>query len=143
MISRAHIALLFGALALPACICAPGHVNCDEGCVDVSTDVSNCGGCGNVCGDSQICLDGACVGSVGPRCRTDDDCVDAVHCNGDERCVEGRCRDGRPVECDDGVMCTQEACVESARSCVATPMDARCGSGERCFGGTSDVDACR
>lgn len=142
MIARVCIVLSLSVL-VTACICAPGHVACDDGCVDVSTDVSNCGGCGNVCDGRQICLEGACVGSTGPRCDEDRDCGDDVHCNGEERCVGGSCRQGRAVVCDDGIMCTNEVCVERARACVATAVHTRCGAGKTCVGGTSDADACR
>ncbi len=45
--------------------CADAGVACDKAlcsgqCVDLQTDCSNCGSCGNVCGPSQSCVNGAC-----------------------------------------------------------------------------------
>lgn len=35
---------------------------CSGTCVDVSSDATNCGGCGNVCPPSAICVQGSCPG---------------------------------------------------------------------------------
>jgi hypothetical protein len=32
-------------------------------CIDTSSDPSNCGDCGNTCGDTESCVDGSCVSS--------------------------------------------------------------------------------
>lgn len=43
------------------CVCLPGRRDCGGTCVDTSTDVTNCGACGNRCTASQRCASGACV----------------------------------------------------------------------------------
>jgi hypothetical protein len=43
--------------------CTPPTVWCGAGCVDVTDDPYNCGGCGVVC-PSQICVASTCVGST-------------------------------------------------------------------------------
>jgi len=42
------------------CCFEPNQLNCDDTCVDYLTDPDNCGGCGNQCGDSQVCSMGSC-----------------------------------------------------------------------------------
>lgn len=58
---------------------------------------------------------GARTGVIDPdagQCVTDDDCDDTRACNGVERCVEGRCRAGVALACDDDDPCTVDECVE-------------------------------
>ena len=56
--------------------------------------------------------------SVPDECSSDMDCDDHVFCNGAERCVDGRCTDGDPVECPEGDECHMGYCDEARRSCV-------------------------
>ena len=47
-------------------VCPTGYANCDQnainGCeANLNTDSSNCGNCGNACGNGQICENGLCV----------------------------------------------------------------------------------
>lgn len=39
---------------------------CNGTCVNLQTDVNNCGKCGNTCASGQICTNGACVSSCVP-----------------------------------------------------------------------------
>ncbi len=91
-----------------------------------------------------------CSGSVaaptdaGPvdECRTDAQCDDGLFCSGVERCVDGACEAGLPIDCDDGIACTEDACSEDARECVNTAVDAD-GDGVAaldCFGTDCDDD---
>jgi MYXO-CTERM domain-containing protein len=43
--------------------CADGTVQCDRACVDLQTDLLNCGSCGNACSVGQTCSQGVCVGT--------------------------------------------------------------------------------
>ena len=57
-----------GALAL----CEPpdcdgGLICCSERCTDTRTDISNCGGCGNVCTMGLMCISGGCRCAAGQR----------------------------------------------------------------------------
>ena len=88
--------------------------------------------------DGGLRLDGALPvvdGSSGD-CTGDGDCDDGVYCNGVEQCSAGRCVVGSPVSCDDGVDCTNDSCIETARECQSVPDSARCSEGEIC-----DVEA--
>jgi hypothetical protein len=47
------------------CTCPPGQTACGGRCVDLNTDVSNCGACGTQCGQGgqpPCCVQGRCVG---------------------------------------------------------------------------------
>ena len=72
-----------------ACRC-PGLLpeDCGAQCVDPGTDPDNCGGCGNRCGDDEVCSGGRCVPRDEPCAagltRCGGSCVDlqthALHC---------------------------------------------------------------
>jgi len=56
------IFLLILAISENGCskdIC-PGLAECGGVCVDLNSDSSNCGGCGNICNYGQICVEGVC-----------------------------------------------------------------------------------
>ncbi len=50
-----------GVATVDAGVADAGHDVCEAGCTDLTTDPNNCGACGNVCGDTQTCIAGACV----------------------------------------------------------------------------------
>jgi len=117
------------------------------------------------CNGAERCLSvlfgGICVPGVpscfGPlcnealdRCETActaaRDCDDGLFCNGLEGCSGGRCRAGLPVDCDDRIACTRDACSEEERACRHISPDAD-GDGHgdaRCFGDDcNDADSGR
>lgn len=61
--------------------------------------------------------------AVGGRpCQQDADCDDGLWCNGQERCVEGRCRPGEPVDCSHaGDACNPGVCDEQTDACTTEP----------------------
>ncbi len=69
-----------------------------------------------------------------PECETALDCDDAEFCNGLEVCAGGLCASGSPIQCDDGVGCTDDACNEGTDSCDFLANDASCGDGVFCNG---------
>ncbi len=68
-------------------------------------------------------VDGARVDAARP-CSVDADCDDARYCNGRETCVSGTCRAGTAIQCDDGIACTVDECVEARQTCHSAPPDA-------------------
>lgn len=40
--------------------CPTGLTVCDDACVDTASDASHCGGCDVVCGEGEVCVEGAC-----------------------------------------------------------------------------------
>ncbi len=60
-----------------------GKLKCNGACIDPQTDFSNCGTCGNVCGQGQTCQGGTCIGG-GTSC-------DGVDCPANTVCENGNC----------------------------------------------------
>jgi hypothetical protein len=67
-------------------------------------------------------------------CSSNSECDDGLFCNGAETCVAGVCQPGTPVDCGDGVGCTDDSCDEVSDSCVNTPNDSLCDDGLFCNG---------
>jgi len=44
------------------CVCPAGLSNCSGTCRNLTSDAASCGACGRVCGPSQACVSGVCVG---------------------------------------------------------------------------------
>ncbi len=70
------------------CKCNPGEACCDGKCIDITSDESNCGGCGIHCGEDEECCNGVCV----------DINFDESNCGGcnkvcDKTCCFGECVD--------------------------------------------------
>ncbi|MDB4988485.1 MAG: Tryptophan synthase alpha chain, partial [Myxococcaceae bacterium] len=53
--------LCMGVVTDPTCVCDLGQTNCNQFCVDTSTDHDNCGACGNVCMADEYCSGGTCA----------------------------------------------------------------------------------
>jgi hypothetical protein len=101
---------------------------------------------GPECDDGHVCTVDArdpiagCTHAPVPGCCTADaDCADGLLCNGVETCDEsaGECRTGTPPTCDDGVLCTRNAC-DPALGCVNVPVAGCCRTAADC----DDLDAC-
>jgi hypothetical protein len=95
------------------------------------------------CNDGVGCTVDACNEGTDSCDNTPDDalCDDGAFCNGTETCdAVADCQAGTPVDCDDGVACTVDACNEGTDSCDHTPDDALCDDGAFC-NGTETCDA--
>jgi hypothetical protein len=55
------------------------------------------------CRGGDAC-EGTSCGNASGTCRSDEECDDGLACNGEETC-EGRCVEGTPVECGEGLVC--------------------------------------
>jgi cysteine-rich repeat protein len=89
------------------------------------------------CDDGNACTEDSCDAVLDCQNTPVPDgtsCADAMFCNGDEICQAGVCAPGTPVDCDDGVDCTVDACDEVNDVCVNDPDDAFCDDGEFCNG---------
>lgn len=107
---------------------------CGNRCVDTSSDVANCGACGNVCGSVNnmvaACMGGRCtLGRCNPGyldCNFDrtDGCEvdtqsDSMNCGGcGKRCAAGA---HQSVTCASGACVT--ACTGVFKHCSANPLD--------------------
>jgi hypothetical protein len=107
--------------------CASGQVVCNDACIDVLSDDSNCGSCGHQCGTNTVCSGGSCVaGCTNGWTLCNGTCVntgmDAQNCGG----------------C--GIQCpiTAASCENSACTCevyCVTQFDSPycCPAGQNCF----------
>ncbi len=73
------------------------------------------------------------VASEGSSCASDSDCTDGVYCNGEERCLGGRCQTAS-ARCDDRHSCTTDTCDEAMHTCAHMPDHSMCGDMNACNG---------
>lgn len=89
------------------------------------------------CDDAITCTLDACDEATDTCSHAPDNslCDDLLYCNGTETCdpLNG-CVGTPPVNCDDLVACTLDACDEVNDICVHTPNDALCDNGLYCDG---------
>jgi hypothetical protein len=72
---------------------------------------------GNPCTE-DICSQGECVHE---DLANGTPCPDDLFCNGDETCQSGSCEAGAPRNCDDGLSCTGDVCIEAHDECLHVP----------------------
>ena len=125
--------------------CNPCTVDadCDDG--DACNGAESCHnpvcqpGTAIMCDDINPCTDDRCDPATG-QCRHVDNtrpCDDGNRCTRADSCLDGACRGGLPVDCDDQEACTSDSCVP-ATGCVHEPVDGPCDDGNACSIG----DAC-
>lgn len=123
---------LCAALLITACpdtgiTCKAGTNRCGNGCNDYTTDVRNCGGCGQPCGTGQICQESTC------RCQDG-----TTTCNG--ACVvltyDAENCGGCGVRCASGEVCENNAC----KAACSIETSVRCG--DSCVNSATDVNNC-
>ncbi len=91
-----------------------------------------------VCDPEERC-DGSADCPADVRLPDGDSCADGDACNGAETCSGGSCASGAPPDCDDGLVCTADAC-DAITGCAHTPIasccdvDAECDDGNACNG---------
>ena len=122
-------------------VCPSGQAECGGGCIDITSDPANCGGCGVPCGPEQRCADRRC------ECLADLDacgasCVelssDVSHCGACDNacsavCAMGACADSCPA----GTTTCGGSCADlSTSNAHCGECGAACGAGETCEAGT-------
>ena len=103
--------------------CETGEELCGDTCVDLMTDMENCGACGAICESGLVevaCVAGVCV-RVNCPLPIPTSCSDDLTIPLEERCVDLTSDPDNCGEC--GNVCESGACVDS----TCTPAD---GSGE-------------
>jgi hypothetical protein len=102
-----------------------GRERCEDGvCVDGNDPITCPDPDDDLCSGVPTCepSTGECVPGSPPSCPGDD----GNPCNGIEACVPALgCATLDPLECDDGVDCTDDTC-DPGLGCVFTPSNARC-----------------
>jgi hypothetical protein len=124
--------------------CGPGVSTCGDSCADLENDPANCGDCGVVCAEGEVCSAGACgFECLGGATRCGDLCVDQendpancgdcdVACGLGEVCFEGACG----LECGGGSTRCGDFCVDQQNDPAnCGDCDVACGLGEVCDAG--------
>ena len=136
---------------------------CGTDCVDLQTNINNCGACGRACKGGSICDKSQCVCPPN-QILCDDRCIDPMNdgdfcgakntckgteggrkCSSDQTCIKGtctlttihQCKDGQHVDengnCEDD---TPSACGDLKRNCQETVqgwLDGECRTGGNCY----------
>lgn len=141
--------------------CGEGMAFCGGECVDVTTNSSHCGQCGNSCQSGNTCVGGSCsqqpedcreepcrgltycdlnTGNCKPGCSSDDQCSNneqcetAAHecvCVSGTRRFKGSCIEEQ--ECEERFCSDGEYCDLQAGECRSgCDADSQCGSAEKC-----------
>jgi hypothetical protein len=112
--------------------CDPVNGAALTGCVD-GQDIS--------CGDQIDCTDDSCDEDADACAFVPDhaSCSNDTFCDGEEICDPALdCIDADPVDCNDLIACTVDACDEGMNQCTHTPDDAVCDDGLFCNGAQLD-----
>src|SRR2546428_604600 len=123
------------------CVHTPNTAPCDDGDACTTVDICRGGNCvGSAppsCDDGNLCTDDSCNPATGcvhtPNTAS---CADFDACPTGDPCAGGRCVAGPPRSCDDGNLCTDDACRPDT-GCVYTPNAAVCDDGDACT--TDDI----
>jgi hypothetical protein len=119
--------------------CAIGTLCCGGRCIDVQSDRTNCGVCGNTCAGSQQCCAGACqdTASSATHCGACNTVCEFV--NATPSCRAGQCAIGR---CAMGFGDCNALGVDGCEAELASDV-ANCGAcNNRCAAGTNATAAC-
>ena len=130
--------------------CTDDLCDAQSGCSHVP-NVADCDDL-SLCTQTDICEEGACIGSDPLNCEDGNDCTadtckpetgcvhtpvnmpcdDGNGCTPSDSCVEGACLPGLLMNCDDGNPCTQDLCDPLTGQCAHSPGDASCDDGNLC-----------
>jgi hypothetical protein len=92
------------------------------------------------CSDGNSCTLDSCDPSVGCVFRpTGGGCSDGDACTGGDLCVNGACRPGPPVSCNDDNTCTADSCDGQA-GCRTIDLSAPCDDGQSCTVNDACID---
>jgi len=90
------------------------------------------------CDDGNVCTDDSC--DIGTGSCVNDPVADGTSCDdGDacstiDECSSGSCVGSAPIDCDDGIACTDDSCDPGTGSCVNDPVaeGTSCDDGDLC-----------
>ncbi|KAH1322847.1 hypothetical protein KXV81_007833 [Aspergillus fumigatus] len=149
-----HATTLAGHAILWGCDKCPADWQCcDAVCQDVLNDPANCGGCGNVCEEGEVCTAGLCQEPACPPGQVECDgvCTDPNTDPNNCGACGTVCPEGEP--CVDGV-CQVEECPPGETDCDGTCVDTTtdptncgacgvaCPEGTPCVNGACELEEC-
>jgi len=118
-------------------------VPCDDGDECSFGDECQAGICvgDNVeCNDGEECTDDSCDEDFGCTFEANNaECSDADPCTVGDHCIDGECKAGMVIQCDDGNECTDDQCDE-AKGCVHLSNTKVCDDGNACTKGDHCTD---
>lgn len=100
--------------------CTPPLSACGSVCVDFQSDVYNCGGCGQACGQNSLCTLGSCQ-CIGGRKDCNQQSYDGCECL--------ECSTTNPTQCAEVQACspnTTDSCGNTAAYCDVSTGTAQC-----------------
>jgi hypothetical protein len=127
--------------------CEHARLSDGSSCALFNQEQGRCvaGQCTRVCTNNAKCIDGAscstgvCTDGLVPGvkvCQYTLDhavCDDGLFCNGEESCQPFLgCIAGAPVDCSDGIDCTEDSCDEEQDLCMNAGVDLRCADNNAC-----------
>lgn len=85
------------------------------------------------CDDQIPCTKDFCEPKLGcQNVPVDAVCDDGLFCTGTEACIAGKGCVTNPVDCGDGVGCTDDTCNEAKKACSHAPNDKNCPLSHKC-----------
>ncbi len=141
------------------CAFIPNTAACSDGNACTVGDACQAGQCApgkiTLCDDKNTCTDDACDTASGAcafvAVHDGVGCQDDQACTKGDTCLNGLCQSGEPPLCDDGNICTLDACDGTTGACGFAPLDGTactdgddCTQNDACKGGqcASGVDTC-
>jgi hypothetical protein len=129
------------------CTNAPSSALCDNGMFCDGVEACNPAigmpgtGCtlssGSPCDDGILCTGDVCNEQFDGCSHSANNalCNDGASCNGIETCdLALGCKAGTPLNCDDGVLCTDDFCDVQSGECAHVKNDNKCSNGQFCDG---------
>jgi hypothetical protein len=118
------------------CVHTPLAAACDDGNPCTIQDACSQGKCMGVkplnCNDGNVCTDDSCDPMAGcVHAPNDALCSDGDVCTTGDSCAAGSCVPGPQVNCNDGNVCTDDAC-DVKLGCQHVPNTASCEDGDEC-----------
>jgi hypothetical protein len=117
-----------------SCVAGPA-ISCNDNsaCTNDSCDLAK--GCQNVavnCDDGNPCTNDSCVTATGcQHVNNTATCTDGNACTQNDVCNGGACKGGAALNCDDGLVCTTDACNPSS-GCTHSNNTVACSDNNAC-----------
>ena len=121
-----------------SCAHLPNEITCTDGDACTLVDACKGGGCQpgatKDCDDKETCTVDSCNTATGAcqNAAKSGPCDDNDACTGGDLCDGGACKPGTPKGCQDGNVCTDDACDSKTGACVFTANAAKCTDNNAC-----------